>query len=337
MGKFYVETLQCMDYRGDNLKKIGLMITYNEEHFIKYSLPNLIRCVDQVLILDNSTDNTKEYCKQFENVIVFDEVFDDSKSRRQFLLDQGRKLNGTHFIVIDADEILSEELIKYLNSNWHDSLYCKWYHVYGDLYHAKNNYINEIQGIAFEDDGTDYHGNVLVHEDKIPNGRCDNYTKVPQSLLHFGTCNDKFTKLKRNIYKCYELLEGKHVAEINSTYINDLNVNLKIEGVTYPNDINVDILNTEILDDKYFDRLCEIVKAHYQNLYSLDIWSEDLINWCEVNIPTFNSNLIFYKPNDNRRTLKFKFQYQQLLYIIKTKQFSRIMKFIIWKLFGVCI
>lgn len=328
------------------MKKVGLIITFNEYHFLKYSLSILLMVVDEVLILDKSNDGSREYLKTVNKVTVFKEEdypeIIDFRSRRQFLLDAGRKCNGTHFVTIDADEVLSVELIDYLNNNdWNDAIYCGWYHVYGDLKHARNNYINETQGVAWIDTGIDYHGRDLVHEDKIPIARNENYKMIPQCMFHFGTCNKRYTDLKCHIYRCHEMIEGSNVMEINLRYLNEMSVYLDIP-YTLPDSIDADIMDLTHIENKFFERLCNIVKDNIENnqtkIYLLDIWRLDgLEEWCEINVKGFNRRKIVFTKNTGDFYLKLYFAYNQVIFLMKRHDYKRIINFVTWKTIKRCI
>jgi hypothetical protein len=334
---------------GSQHEIIGLMITFNEEHFIRYSIENLLRVCDTVLVLDDSTDNTRKILEEYPNVIVYHgEDLPDVKTyrdRRQFLLDTGRLIGNT-FVVIDADEILSEELIRDLNNilpklDVGQSIFTRWYHVNGGLYSAMNNYTNEFQGIAFRDDGTNYSGRDLVHEDKIPTGWITvarNYIVFGDSaLLHFGTCNRGFVESKLNYYRLMEWSEGIPISDINVKYRNGLDVSVDLHGkITYPPNINDSILNWVYLDTKYDERVKQFLLDHWSNeLYQLDVFkNRSIIMFCESNIESFDYNKVVYKIEDSVRITKLKLLYNQFIWLLKHGELKRILNFFIWRLFG---
>lgn len=334
-----------------NKKTIGLMITYNESHFIKYSLSNLLEVVDEVIILDGSDEGegTREYIRVLQRsnpiYLIYEEDYPELKTfrdKRQFLLDEGRcRYFGDKFVVIDADEIISEELKLFLKGDWKGAVYCKWYHINGDLYKAKNNYINEIQGIAFEDTGLNYHGRDIVHEDKIPIGRDEKYQLFDGALLHFGTCNEKYADLKRHVYKIYEMLEGNPIIEINMRYLQELNVKVDVHPI-YPKNVDENILDIKKIEDKYFDRFCNLIADHFgdksNELYFLDIWRiEEIIAWCYDNIDGFDPNKIVFKKSYSCSKLLLTFAFNQFVYLLAKGEYKRIFNFFIWKLFGKCV
>lgn len=315
------------------IHKVGLMITGNDYNFLVYSIPPLLKVVDDIVILDASTDETREYLSNFKNIHIFKEedyALTSYRDFRQFTLDRGRDLGGTHFVVIDADEILSNELIKYLNNNdWPNAIYCSWLHIYNDLWHSCNDYAYEIQGIAFIDTNINYHGREITHEDKIPMGRNDEYEVISPYLLHFGRCNPYYFKIKKLWWMCLELLEGKSVYEINMRYGHISNQYKTIKNeFTYPNNIDTYILNVPIDINRKFKSIKDIISNNLIKCYELDIWESEIIDLCN-DIPGFDPKLINCKS-----------RYMCIFYhginLIKSGELIRILKYFLWKLSGKC-
>lgn len=101
------------------MKLIGLMLARNEDWVIGLSLRAALKWVDGMVILDHaSTDRTKEIVEEVmgetDKPISYAEELDGSKwdemAVRQRTLEMGRELGGTHFAIIDADEILTPNL-----------------------------------------------------------------------------------------------------------------------------------------------------------------------------------------------------------------------------------
>lgn len=98
---------------------IGLMLARNEEWCIGLSVRVALRWVDRLVVLDHaSTDRTQQILDEIEaeypgRLIRLRE--DDpvwyEMAYRQRMLDAGRAAGGTHFAMIDADEVLTGNLI----------------------------------------------------------------------------------------------------------------------------------------------------------------------------------------------------------------------------------
>jgi len=100
------------------VKLVGLMLARNEDWILGYSLRAALTWCDEVVVLDHdSTDDTAKILSQmqdeyrrrvhwlFSSCPTWPEM-----SHRERTLDAGRKRGGTHFAIIDADEVLTANL-----------------------------------------------------------------------------------------------------------------------------------------------------------------------------------------------------------------------------------
>jgi hypothetical protein len=101
------------------MKLIGLMLARNEDWVLGLSLRAALKWTDGMVVLNHaSTDRTKEIIdeviKESKKPITYLEEPDtgkwDEMVVRQRTLDAGRQMGGTHFAIIDADEILTSNL-----------------------------------------------------------------------------------------------------------------------------------------------------------------------------------------------------------------------------------
>jgi len=91
------------------MKLTALIITYNEEKIIAENLQVLTKISERIIIIDSySTDRTCEISKEF-GAEIFKRRFDDYSSQRNFGLSLVE--NGEWVLMLDADEILSAELV----------------------------------------------------------------------------------------------------------------------------------------------------------------------------------------------------------------------------------
>jgi len=93
--------------------KIITLITFrNEEHFLKTPIQSVANITDEVVCInDKSTDNSQKVAEElwasvYENTHA-SELGSTENEIRNSLLNLGREHNGTHFIILDADEALS--------------------------------------------------------------------------------------------------------------------------------------------------------------------------------------------------------------------------------------
>lgn len=97
----------------------GLMLTRSEDWVIGLSLRAALLYCDKVLVYDHlSDDATPRVVRQIANEnpgrveIILDETpWWDEMVQRQRMLDRGREMGGTHFVIVDADEVLTSNLV----------------------------------------------------------------------------------------------------------------------------------------------------------------------------------------------------------------------------------
>jgi glycosyltransferase involved in cell wall biosynthesis len=86
----------------------GIVITFNEEKRIKACIESLKKVVDEVIVIDSfSSDNTKSICKDLNVTFIENEWMGFSKTKNF----ANSKANHEYILSLDADEVLSEELI----------------------------------------------------------------------------------------------------------------------------------------------------------------------------------------------------------------------------------
>lgn len=106
------------------MKVVGLITARNEDWILGLTLRAATFIVEEMIVLDHaSTDRTRaiiqEVAQEFPGRIHYrrreDPVWREA-SIRQGLLEEGRLLGGTHFWVIDADELLTGNLLPEIHS-----------------------------------------------------------------------------------------------------------------------------------------------------------------------------------------------------------------------------
>lgn len=104
------------------MKLIGLMPARNEDWVLGLTARAALLWCDELVVLDHqSTDDTAkimlelahEYGERFHFAVRGDALWNDMDVRQQLLVN-GRSYGGTHFAIIDADEILSGNLLPVL-------------------------------------------------------------------------------------------------------------------------------------------------------------------------------------------------------------------------------
>ncbi|MEM9064133.1 MAG: hypothetical protein AAGB51_01445 [Planctomycetota bacterium] len=101
------------------MELVGLMHVRDEQWVLGLSLPALLRFCDRVVLLDHgSTDRTPAIADKVAETHPDRLIRTQWEGRhynemgiRQKLLDTGREVGGTHFFMIDADEVLTGNLL----------------------------------------------------------------------------------------------------------------------------------------------------------------------------------------------------------------------------------
>lgn len=322
------------------MKVIGLMVTYNEEHFLPYSLPVLMDLIDILIVLDGSSDNTRNILTAYNNVILYKEEDYprmNYKERRQFILDRSRELYGNNniYICTDADELISAELFtdirNIIDSNPEPCLVrSRWGHPCLDFKHMAYtfNYMDPIQSILFVDSGNNYTGNDLVHENKLPH-REDSII-IDSYIIHFGLCNPEYLMSKTRLYLLLEYLENKKerpASYLNLRYFRGITVLKNKEKYSYRYKISDDIFNTDTINEKYNSKLCEVIYNHKNRLdefYNLDIWtSPEVIKTIQQMVPEFDISKIRFKCR-NRIVMRTRLLGIRVIDMIKDGKFNEI-------------
>lgn len=222
----------------ENPKIVGLMPARNEGSKINFALKALSPHCDAIVYLDDhSTDDTldrvrsiQEECK-IERILTKDAWFRDEPKDRNRLLDAGREIGGTHFIVIDADEAITGNCLeggmlreKILSLRPGDQLALHWIQVWRDTEHYRvdgTRWANRYKRCIFCDDGTSRYASEFIHTSRVPKtkGRRTDF-KGSHGLLHFQFANWDNLMLKHQWYCWLERVRTpeKPIEEIRERY-----------------------------------------------------------------------------------------------------------------------
>lgn len=127
------------------MKLIGLMVCRNEAWVLPASLPAALQWVDKLVVLNHrSTDSTASILQNEPGVVQLhcDREEWDEAADRNTVLDAGRKLGGTHFAMIDADELLTAPGVMYVRNEARklqpgQLLRLPWIHCWRSLAHYR--------------------------------------------------------------------------------------------------------------------------------------------------------------------------------------------------------
>jgi len=220
------------------LRIVGLMPARNEGAKIEFALRALAEVTDAIVFLDDcSTDNTlsrvrglAEICR-IERILTKDEWFRDEPGDRNRLLDAGRAIGGTHFIVVDADEAFTANCLdadalrnKVLKLRPEQQMSVLWIQLWRDAGHYRvdgKRWANKYKRCIFCDNGTARYSSEFIHTSRIPKmkGKCRKW-KGAHGLLHFQFANWENLILKQQWYCWLERVRmpEKDVADIYRRY-----------------------------------------------------------------------------------------------------------------------
>ncbi|MGE0206432.1 MAG: hypothetical protein AB7R69_01135 [Candidatus Babeliales bacterium] len=226
----------------DSPKIVSLMQVRNEEQCIEQCLQALSFYVDAFVTLDdNSEDSTKilveSCCKKLgkEFVILRNEQsgwqVGKESDNKQKLLDAGRALGGTHFVLIDADEMFTancsdnnflRKLILSLQPG--ESMEVCWIQLWRtiDRYRFDDSkWTNDYKPVIFCDDGVSNFPSYFLHNRSFPvQGKRFRLQGYEYGLLHFQFVNWQNLLEKQAWYRCLERIRQpeKSCQEINVRY-----------------------------------------------------------------------------------------------------------------------
>lgn len=280
------------------MKVVSLLTAKNEDWVIENCLKSLVRVSDEIIAIDdNSIDKTKKILKDY-NVKIIEPYKQlnygwNEYLNRQLLLNKGREIGGTHFIVLDADEafssnfkinakniILSLQPGQKLNLQW----LAVWKNSSQYLDDSKSIFSNNYKDFIFCDNGQDYQEKFL-HLPRTPITK--NFIKkleiIDGAVLHYQFTDWKRFQLKQAWYRCSELIEFRNTEdEINKKYsiTKDNNYHVtRINDLIQDSPPKIDFLKNE-KDSWHFNEIINLFEnfgpAYFEKL---DIWNiEPLLN-----------------------------------------------------------
>ncbi len=221
------------------MKIIALLPVKNESWILPTYLSSMKKIADEIIAIDDSsTDNSRQILFDagafvYENKEVVKSGWAEY-SIRQNLLKLGREHGGTHFICLDADEVLSanfikngRNIIKKLQPGQKISM--QW------IFLWKNHlqYLDDKRSL-FKDNFKDFiffykpsmqYKYSFMHVGRTPGeNKKENIIKINNSqgvCLHFTLVNWKNNMLKQVWVRCSDLIEKQEsYAKINNRYYN---------------------------------------------------------------------------------------------------------------------
>ncbi len=264
------------------MKIVTLLPFKNEEWILPTFLSNVKPVSDAIIALDdNSTDNSANILKNAGVTVLSlnselkPKEWSVSKTHRDILLQKGREIGGTHFIMLDADETFTtnflsnaRQIISELKPG--QKLAMQWLALWKSYDHFRhdntpwsNNWkdfiICDSPELSYSWDGISSHT-----VGRTPGSNANTWMHLPSeygAVLHYQFSLWNTFQLKQCWYKCCELVvRGKENANsINSTYsitLMDENVGLQKMPIEWTQDIPIPNLPNNDLnwEEKYFVR-----------------------------------------------------------------------------------
>lgn len=215
----------------------ALVPVRNEDWIIGFSLRAALRWCDHAVVLNHaSTDRTAEILEEIQRetgrVTIFNEPDPkwDEMNHRQRMLDEGRRLGGTHFAIVDADEVITGHLVPSMKQLVRQTprgsiLQMPGYNLRGGMrYHDSGLWARRWFSVAFFDDPKLGWGGDRFHA-REPQGVTLAITRRPQQhdaggVMHFWGVSERRLRAKHRLYKMTERLRWpeKPVAEIDGLY-----------------------------------------------------------------------------------------------------------------------
>lgn len=216
------------------MKIIALLPVKNEAWVLPSYLSSISKVADEIIALDdNSIDKSREILLE-HNVTVLGVAKDDNQvnmsQRRQTLLDAGRKAGGTHFIWLDADEVLSSDFASKIKTYLSpmqpgQSLTLRWVHAWKNtsdyLADPKSAFGFIWKDFIFCDDKISNFENKFISESRTPisNIKTIQISDDQGVVIHWAYSNWDSVQYKQAWYQCTELIRAERSAfRINVSY-----------------------------------------------------------------------------------------------------------------------
>ena len=233
-----------------------VIITLNEEQKIERCLESIKNIADEIIVVDSfSSDKTEEICMRYNKVVFIKNKFENYGQQKSFAIE---KASFNWILSIDADEYLSDELMKEINLLKKQEPHYHAYYIYrNNLYQGK---ILRFGGFGKE--------KILRLFDK-------KYAKISISEVHEKVISDEKIGLLKNkmIHSSFKSLEHEieklnkytsiyaHEASIKGKKCSKINVVTKF-GVKF---LFVYLCKLSFLDG-YAGFNCSLMNAYYTYL-----------------------------------------------------------------------
>lgn len=301
----------CTDLNAKPAKIVGLVPGRNESIYLKQFFKALSLFTDAIVYLDDaSTDESVKIAEsmakecKIEKIITKKKWVRDEPGDRNAMLKAGRSIGGTHFIVIDADEMLTSNWLKnkllrkkILELQPGDQIFLTWIQLWRDV----NNYrfddsvwTNNMKSFIFCDDGKCRYRSQFIHTSRTPKnlkGKIHRIEGYEYGMLHFQFVNWRNLLVKQAWYRCLERIRTpeKSCAAINKIYAPSKDeTNLHVESSPKDWFKMYNFIDFSVFQKTEKWRETQVINwlEQYGNDYfcNLDIWDIDWGKGLETNV-----------------------------------------------------
>jgi glycosyltransferase involved in cell wall biosynthesis len=236
-------SIWAIDQNNKKPKIVTLMQVRNEENIIEQCLRAITLYTDAIIVLDDaSTDKTLSIVQFLSKELPIEKIICCEISSRengnesdnaQMLLSAGREIYGTHFIILDADEMFTANCMqnnylrnKILSLKPGDSITMCLINLWRSInYYRHDNSVWtwNYKKIIFCDDKKCSHNPQWLHAPRVPANLVGKSYTIPgyeYGFLHFQFVNWHNLLVKQAWYRCLERIRDpkKPAQAINVRY-----------------------------------------------------------------------------------------------------------------------
>jgi len=210
-------------------KIVALLPVKNEALVIEQCLRGLALYTDAIILLDDaSEDNTLEIVESLAQECKIEKIIKNEKwhrnetSDRGKLFKAGREIGGTHFIILDADEMFTADCLKndflrkkILALKPGDTITLPWIPLWRDIYTYRTDKGITLRGFICCDDGTCcYQTKKFIHTSRFPKNLKKGKDTIisTHGVLHFQAVNIKNMGIRKAWYMCLEKIRCPHMS-----------------------------------------------------------------------------------------------------------------------------
>jgi glycosyltransferase involved in cell wall biosynthesis len=295
---FALSILITPTHSWSNKKIVGLVPVRNESLYIEQCLLALAQLTDAIVVLDDaSQDNTVEIVKSLQQQCRIERIVEkkiwyrDEPGDRNTLLKLGREIGGTHFVVLDADEMFTANMVTnnklrqlILSLQPGNHLEFHWIRLWKSLQQYRAD--GELKNFVFCDDGTCFYESGFIHTSRVPHN-LKNQSKISVTpyhtygVLHFQAVNWRNMQIRRAWYHC--------ILRMRRPDFSDNSINEMCQNQDSKNEAQVRPCLAEWFDYPFFSatafekpdiwrekQVVEWINEHGKNYFkNLNIWDVD--------------------------------------------------------------